>query len=164
MKSIKNVTLKTLAVLAGVIVFYACGSSEQKKEETTDSKTLVKEAEEVKAEDNSKGVGKFTHVDVSPTLDKQMADAGKKIYDVKCSACHRLTDEKLVGPGWKNVTKTRTAEWIMNFATNPDEMLDTDAIAQGLLEECLVRMPNQGLSDDDARHVYEFMRENDGVK
>jgi hypothetical protein len=25
-------------------------------------------------------------------------------------------------------------------------------------------MPNQGLTDDDARHVYEFMRKNDGVK
>ena len=32
------------------------------------------------------------------------------------------------------------------------------------LELCLVRMPNQNLSDDDARHVYEFMRQNDGVK
>jgi hypothetical protein len=27
-----------------------------------------------------------------------------------------------------------------------------------------VRMPNQNLSDDDARNVYEFMRKNDGVK
>ncbi len=164
MKSIKNLTLKTMVVLTAIIAFYACGSNEQKKEEPTDSKELVKEAEEVQASDENKGVGKFTNVEVSPTLDKQMADAGKKIYDVKCSACHRLTDEKLVGPGWKDVTKKRTAEWIMNFSTNPDEMLDTDAIAQGLLEECLVRMPNQGLTDDDARHVYEFMRENDGVK
>lgn len=164
MKSIKFLTLKTMAVLAGIILFNACGSSDQKKEENTDTKELVKEAKEVKTEDASRGVGKFTHVDVSPTLDKKMADAGKEVYDVKCSACHRLTDEKLVGPGWKDITKKRSAEWIMNFATNPDEMLDTDAIAQGLLEECLVRMPNQGLTDDDARHVYEFMRENDGVK
>jgi len=27
-----------------------------------------------------------------------------------------------------------------------------------------VRMPNQNLTDDDARHVLEFMRGNDGVK
>lgn len=164
MKSIKNVTFKTMVVLSAIITFYACGNSEQKTTEANDSKKVEKEAEEVQAADEKKGVGKFTHVDISPTLDKQMADAGKKIYDVKCSACHRLTDEKLVGPGWKDVTKKRTAEWIMNFSTNPDEMLDTDAIAKGLLEECLVRMPNQGLTDDDARHVYEYMRENDGVK
>ena len=36
--------------------------------------------------------------------------------------------------------------------------------AQALMEECLVRMPNQNLTDDDARSVYEFMRRNDGVK
>jgi hypothetical protein len=36
--------------------------------------------------------------------------------------------------------------------------------AQAQLEICLVRMPNQSLSDDDARHLLEFMRKNDGVK
>jgi hypothetical protein len=52
----------------------------------------------------------------------------------------------------------------MNFSTNTDEMITKDPAAQALLEECLVRMPNQSLSDDDARAVYEFMRKNDGVK
>ena len=52
----------------------------------------------------------------------------------------------------------------MNFATNTDEMLNKDPAAQAMLEECLVRMPNQNLSDEDARGIYEFMRKNDGVK
>jgi hypothetical protein len=52
----------------------------------------------------------------------------------------------------------------MNFATNVDEMLAKDPEAQAQLEICLVRMPNQNLTDDDARHVFEFMRKNDGVK
>jgi len=93
-----------------------------------------------------------------------MADAGKKIYDVKCSACHKLTEEKLVGPGWSGVTKKFTPEWIMNFITNPDAMIDKDPKLQAQLEICLVRMPNQNLSDDDARHIFEFMRKNDGVQ
>jgi hypothetical protein len=33
-----------------------------------------------------------------------------------------------------------------------------------MLEICLVRMPNQNLTDDDAFAVLEFMRQNDGVK
>ena len=37
--------------------------------------------------------GKFTKVDIGATLDASMADAGKKIFDVKCSACHKLTNE-----------------------------------------------------------------------
>ena len=75
-----------------------------------------------------------------------------------------MTDEKLVGPGWKDVTKRRQAPWIMNFITNTDEMLNKDPAAQAQLEICLVRMPNQSLSDADARALLEFMRENDGVK
>jgi hypothetical protein len=33
-----------------------------------------------------------------------------------------------------------------------------------MLELCLVRMPNQSLTDDDARAILEFMRKNDGLK
>jgi cytochrome c551/c552 len=103
-------------------------------------------------------------VDVSATLDASKATSGEKVFSVKCSSCHKTTDEKLVGPGWKGVTSRHKAEWIMNFVTNTDEMLDKDPKAQAQLEICLVRMPNQNLSDDDARNVYEFMRKNDGVK
>ncbi len=114
--------------------------------------------------DPKRGEGPFSKVDISPTLNVAMADAGKKIYTVKCSACHKLTDENLVGPGWKGVTTRHTAEWIMNFASNPDDMITKDPKAQAMLEICLVRMPNQNLVGDDARNVYEFMRQNDGVK
>ncbi len=93
-----------------------------------------------------------------------MADGGKTIYDMKCAGCHKLTGEKLVGPGWKNVTERRKPEWIMNFVTNTEEMLNKDTSAQAMLEICMVKMPNQNLSDEDARKVLEFMRENDGVK
>ena len=75
-----------------------------------------------------------------------------------------MTDEKLVGPGWKDVTKRRTGEWIMNFITNPDPMIDKDPEAQAMLELCLVRMPNQSLTDDEARAILEYMRKVDGLK
>ena len=114
--------------------------------------------------DPNRGTGKFTHVDIGNKLDVSMAAIGEKTYGVKCSGCHKLTDEKLVGPGWKGVTDRHKPEWIMNFVTNTDEMLNKDPKAQAQLEICLVRMPNQSLTDDDARHLYEFMRKNDGVK
>ena len=83
---------------------------------------------------------------------------------MKCSACHRTDDQRVVGPGWKDVTKRRTPEWIMNMVTNVDVMLDKDPEAQKLLELCLTRMPNQNVSVGDARDVLEFMRQNDGEK
>lgn len=111
---------------------------------------------------SEKGIGKFQNVELTHPLDQKMVASGKGIYEMKCQSCHKLTDEKMVGPGWKGVTDRRTPEWIMNFSTNVDEMLQKDPAAQKMLEECLVRMPNQNLSDDDARAVLEFMRQNDG--
>lgn len=144
-----------------VLVFaVACGDAG-----TTASTTTAPETPPVAtASSDERGIGKFTKVDVATSLDVAKADAGIKVYEMKCASCHKLTGEKLVGPGWQGVTSRRKAEWIMNFVTNTEEMLNKDAAAQAQLELCLVRMPNQNLTDDDARNVYEYMRKNDGVK
>jgi len=62
------------------------------------------------------------------------------------------------------VTKKREPLWIMNMITNVEMMLEKDPEAQKLLEECLVRMPNQNISPEEARKIIEFMRSNDGEK
>ncbi len=109
-------------------------------------------------------MGKFHKITAGEKVDEVMADRGSKIYVVKCVACHKLTDEKLIGPGWKGITSRVTAEWILNYITNTDQMLDIDPEAQKQLKIFGSRMPNQNLSDQDARDIYEFMRKNDGVK
>lgn len=114
--------------------------------------------------DPKRGEGKFKDVVVTGALNANMSEKGFKTYGLKCSSCHKTTEEKLVGPGWKGVTTRYSAAWIMNFITNPDVMLNKDPKAQAQLEICLVRMPNQNLADEEARALYEFMRKNDGVK
>jgi len=116
--------------------------------------------------DPNRGLGKWTaeNLTIGAGLDAAMAENGEKIRAVKCSSCHKLTEEKLVGPGWKGVTSRRKSEWIMNFITNPDPMIEKDPAVQAQLELCLVRMPNQNLSDTEAREVFEVMRQNDGIK
>lgn len=116
------------------------------------------------AYDSLRGSGKFSNMELPATIDDKLVAAGKSVYELKCSACHKLTAEKLVGPGWLGVTGRHKPEWIMNFATNTDEMIDKDPKAQAMLQVCMVRMPNQHLSDDDARNVLEFMRNNDRSK
>jgi len=108
------------------------------------------------------GIGNYKNVQLTHPLDTKMAENGKNIYEVKCLACHKLTTEKVVGPGWKGVTDRRSPEYILNFVTNTDEMLEKDPNAKQLLSVCMVRMPNQHLSDIEARSVLEFMRQNDG--
>lgn len=114
--------------------------------------------------DATKGEGKFDKVELGASLDQKMVSEGEKIYGSKCISCHKLTDEKLVGPGWKGVTQRRLPEWIMNFIINPDPMIDKDPELKKQLEVCMVRMPNQSLNDTDARNILEYMRKNDGVK
>lgn len=154
--------MKRFLVIGALLgLTYACSNSNsEKKENSASDQTASAEPAVSPAE----GVGKFKHVDLAANLDKKMADGGKTIYEMKCEACHKLSGEKLVGPGWKGVTERRKPEWIMNFVTNTEEMLNKDTSAQAMLEICMVKMPNQNLSDEDARKVLEFMRENDGVK
>ena len=107
---------------------------------------------------------KESEITITHPLKADWVEAGHEIYFLKCQACHKLTSEKLVGPGWLDVTHRRSPVWILNMVTNTEMMLDSDAEAQKLLELCLVRMPNQNLMIDDARKVLEFMRNNDGEK
>ncbi|MBS1668682.1 MAG: cytochrome c [Bacteroidetes bacterium] len=111
---------------------------------------------------NSKGIGRFKDIQLSHPVNEKMAAAGQAIYGSKCFACHKLTNELLVGPGWKGVTDRRTPEWIMNWITNTKVMIDKDLAAQADMAVCLIRMPNQDLTDEQARDVLEFMRKNDG--
>ena len=148
------------------LLFISCGKKEQSgddfsKPTSVDETALPKDPT---AYDPKRGEGKFDKVELGASLDQGMATKGEEVAAVKCTSCHKITDEKLVGPGWKGVSERRKPEWIMNFITNPDPMIDKDPEVQAQLEICLVRMPNQGLSDDDARHILEFMRKNDGVK
>ncbi|MHB8259203.1 MAG: c-type cytochrome [Bacteroidia bacterium] len=145
----------------------SCGGNEPSKEQNATEEAIKDTTSSANGNptyDPKRGEGKFKDVVITENLDPVKADSGKKVFDVKCSACHKLTAEKLVGPGWKGMTQRHEASWILNFIVNPDDMIDKDPELQAQLEICLVRMPNQSLTDEDARNVYEFMRKNDGVK
>ncbi len=167
----KHLFISTLSalLLSGLFVLNGCGGpakTENKSNSAAPPTEEVAKTPATTAYDPERGAGKWdaTNVKIGDKLDAAMAAEGEKTANVKCTSCHRLTDEKLVGPGWKGVTERRKPEWIMNFITNVDEMLDKDPAAQAQLEICLVRMPNQNLTDTEARNLVEFMRKNDGIK
>lgn len=141
------------------LLWYGCsgkGAEQRAEAPETDPKEILEQPETHGTE--------VKEVALSTPLDPAMVKQGSDIYDLKCMSCHKLTDEKLVGPGWKGVTKNRKPTWIINMITNVDMMLAEDAEAQKLLEQCLVRMPNQNITAEEARSVLEFMRKNDGEK
>ncbi len=148
---------KILGLITLTLMIWSCGGAEQRGESPETSDSVLLKQEEVHGTE-------VKEVALSTPLDQAMVKEGQGIYDMKCASCHKLTEERLVGPGWGGVSKKRKPEWILNMITNVDMMLEKDAEAQKLLEECLVRMPNQNINDKEARSVLEFMRHNDGEK
>lgn len=136
---------------------FSCGGAEKRAENPQMDDSVLEKQEEVHG-------AEVKEIQLSNPLDQAMIKEGQGIYDLKCSACHKLTEDRIVGPGWKGVTQRRKPVWIINMITNVDMMLEKDEEAQKMLETCLVRMPNQNISEKEARSVIEFMRNNDGEK
>ena len=153
----KVFSLLTFTLLTAAL-FTACGGGNSEAEQSSPEPQAT-EAQETHGLEFKAG-----DVQLTTPLNQEWVTAGKATYDLKCQSCHKLNDERVVGPGWKDVTKRREPHWIMNMITNVDMMLEIDPEAQKLLEQCLVRMPNQNLDKDQARQVLEFMRSNDGEK
>ncbi|MEO7992155.1 MAG: c-type cytochrome [Chryseolinea sp.] len=156
-----------LTMLIAIALLTSCSPDKPKVAEEDDSYEANHEpAKNAVAEvaDPTKALGQIKNVELKTPLETERIGRGKAIYEMKCQACHKLDETRVVGPGWKGVTQRRKPEWIMNMILNVDMMLDQDPEAQKLLELCLMRMPNQNVSIGDARDIVEFMRQNDGVK
>jgi mono/diheme cytochrome c family protein len=147
-----------------VIGMIVISCSPDKPKATTEESSDYETPDLPKKKNDGKGIGQIKEVTLNTPLEQERIGRGKAIYEMKCSACHQLGETRLVGPGWKGVTKRRKPEWIMNMVTNVDVMLEQDTEAQQLLELCLTRMPNQNVSVGDSRDILEFMRQNDGEK
>jgi len=159
---------KLLYLSIATFFVIACTNNSVNNESTSNADSaandITVDAEAPQVEyDHKVGMGKYNEENfkVSATVDQELAKKGSVIYSAKCQSCHKITNEQLVGPGFKGVTERRTPVWIMNFLTNTDEMIDLDPGLQEQLEVCMVRMPDQALTEIDAHSMVEFFRNND---
>lgn len=94
---------------------------------------------------------------------------GEKVFKANCTACHQLTDQKLVGPGMKGVTKRNDEAWLKKWIKDPEGMLKTDAKAQKLQKDSggavmtnmLVSYKGADL-DKVVDDIIAFLKSNDG--
>src|SRR5690554_7448558 len=118
--------MKKLVLLSvSILVMISCGKKENPASDFSKPTSTESTASE-SSYNPELGEGKFDKIDLPETLDHEMAALGEIASGTKCLSCHKLTSERLVGPGWAGVTERRTPEWIMNFITNPDPMIDKD--------------------------------------
>jgi cytochrome c551/c552 len=94
-------------------------------------------------------------------VDAAKAEQGEKLFKTKgCIACHAF-GKKVTGPDLAGVTRRRTALWIENQILHPEVMTKEDPIAHDLLAKHSIQMPNQKLTEEEARAVIEYFKHKD---
>jgi mono/diheme cytochrome c family protein len=94
-------------------------------------------------------------------VDKAKAEAGEKLFQTKgCSACHAF-GKKVTGPDLAGVSQRRTQLWLEHQILHPDVMTKEDPIARELFAKHSLQMPNQKLTEDEARAVIEYFKHKD---
>jgi mono/diheme cytochrome c family protein len=151
---------KVLLTLGIIAVLFGCSSESQNKP-AEDTDYNHPDAVATAPANDGRGVGPAKNITLDAELNQEMINRGQAIYEMKCQACHRLDDQRVVGPGWKGLSERRKPEWIINMIVNVDEMLEKDEVAQQLVEEYLMKMPDQNVSMDEARDILEYIRHND---
>ncbi|PKR81121.1 cytochrome C [Brumimicrobium salinarum] len=171
-----------LGLLILAVSLYSCGGGEGETEGQKEEKALVnpnnpnnpnntassESNEEEAAEEEipasqrvdleNKGVGPVTDVTIPETIDEELAAKGQEVYEKNCTACHK-PDKKHIGPAPKDILERRTPEWVMNMIINPDKMVQEDPLAKDLLIEFNGSpMSNQGITEDEARAILEYIR------
>ena len=142
------------------LALVACGGGED------DGASAASEpaAEEgLSPEQLEKGIGPIQEVTLSEEIETDLAAKGEEIFNMKCTACHKM-EGRYVGPALGDVTERRTPEFVMNMILNPEEMLAKHPAAKEMLAQFMTPMPNQSLTEDEARAVLEYLRSLEGTE
>jgi mono/diheme cytochrome c family protein len=94
-------------------------------------------------------------------VDETMAERGEKLFkDKGCSACHGF-GQRVSGPDLKGVAMRRTAQWMEQQILHPEKMTKEDPISRQLFAQFALQMPNQGLTEDEAKAIIEYFKHKD---
>jgi cytochrome c len=146
-------------VFGALLLLAGCGRGEESRETPAQGGPPPEGgAAELTAFEVKNGIGPLkSELTVGP-VNHAMAERGEKTFEAKCSACHKMA-ERYVGPALGTVTERRTPTYVMNMILDPEAMYTRHPEAKKLLAEHLTQMPNLGLTQDEAREVLEYLRE-----
>ena len=84
---------------------------------------------------------------------------GEALFIKVCASCHTVGHGDKVGPDLKDVAGRRSHAWLTGFISRPDRMMaSSDATAASLIARFpAVKMPNLGLSEQDAGDVLAYV-------
>jgi mono/diheme cytochrome c family protein len=104
------------------------------------------------------GIGPFTsEVTLDATVDMELAAMGEDIFSLNCEACHMM-DDRFVGPPLGGILERRSPTFVLNMIMNPEQMAREHPEGQRMLQDYLLVMPYQNISEEQARAILEYLR------
>jgi protein SCO1 len=84
---------------------------------------------------------------------------GEALFIKGCSTCHTIGKGDRVGPDLRAVSARRSQDWLTKFVSRPDKVFaQKDPVAMAMLKKYRgIRMPNLGLSEQDAEDVLAYI-------
>lgn len=146
--------LITAASLAGLA---ACGGGEKAPPPASGGAPASAAGSDLTPFQMENGIGPVTEVVTLGPVNQAQADEGKALFESKCSACHKI-GERYVGPPLGGIIEKVGPTFAMNMILNPQEMYTRHPDVKKLLGEYMTQMPNQGLTQEQARAVVEYLR------
>jgi len=152
-------TVHALSIAATVAILTGCGGGKEASEPQATSSQAT----------SSSSAGAVTlppDLDQGPRAaaseaDEAKAKVGEALFQNKgCSACHGF-GKRISCPDLQGVALRRTAKWMEYQILHPDVMTKQDPTARALFAQYSMQMPKQGLTEDEARAVIEFLKHKD---
>jgi mono/diheme cytochrome c family protein len=95
---------------------------------------------------------------IDEPVNEALAAQGEQLFQTKiCATCHGF-GKKITCPDQLGVPRQRTARWMVEQIMHPDVMTKTDPIAKQLLGQYSIQMPNQGITEPQAKALVEFIK------
>ncbi len=152
---------RTLALLLFALALPGCGGGNDEGEAGGAPEASGADASQTASDltdwQIENGIGPITQPLGLGEIDPALVAKGEEIFNLKCSACHKL-DQRYVAPPLRDVTSRRTPEFVLNMVLNPLEMTQRHPVTKELLGEYFTPMTPQGLTDEDARAILDYLR------
>ncbi|TVQ01697.1 MAG: cytochrome c [Balneolaceae bacterium] len=161
-----NITSSNHLFLFLFAIFFAftvqsCASGESEEAETVTEEPRRSEFDDLNLTpfQEEHGLGPITErITISEEIDEELSIRGQSIFEMKCQICHGM-DQRKIGPSLGDVVERRSPEFIMNFIVNPGENVRNHPVGLDLLAEHHTEMPYQNVNLDEARAIYEYLRD-----
>ncbi len=148
-----------LSTLIAIFLLIGCGGGEEKTESAnSDFQQKVAEKFGLTVFELENGIGPVKEkINLSAQIDEIKAKSGAEVFEIKCTQCHKI-DERYTGPALREVSVTRSPEYILNMIMNPEEMTKRHPEAKKMLGMYANQMTYQNVTMEDAKNILEYLR------